>query len=1109
MRYYADLHIHSRYSRATSRACEIPALAAWASLKGIQLLATGDFTHPRWFGHLRECLVEAEPGLLRLRDGIRPDPASCPPGVSLPLAETRFVLCTEISSIYKRGGSTRKVHNLLYVPDFAAASRLTGRLAAIGNIEADGRPILGLDSRDLLEILLESAPEGFLVPAHIWTPWFSLFGSRSGFETIEECFADLTPHIFALETGLSSDPAMNRLISALDRYSLISNSDCHSPAKLGREANLFDTGLDFFSLREALRRPWQDGGQRFLGTIEFFPEEGKYHCDGHRRCGLCCAPAETRACGGICPGCGTPLTVGVLNRVHQLADRVQPRWPDHAPEVCHLIPLQELLGELLGQGAETGRVRQAYGRLLGRLGPELVILRELPLDALRQAGGELLTEAVRRLRQGEVRRQPGYDGEYGVIRVFDPTELADKAGQRALIAPPLRPATRKKTAPSTASPIPSLPTNVAPRPDLTLNPRQQAVVESRARHILVQAGPGTGKTHTLVARLRRVLAEVPQPCAIITFTNRASLELRRRLDDLAILNSAPVFIGTFHGFCLHWLRKWQPCKVAGAQLRHWCLQRLRPELSERELERLSRGLGSWYVHDEGQGAGPAPPEDDAATFRAYVELLTAEGYLDIDGVIPRCLSLLRSETAAAAEMRRQVALLAVDEFQDVSPVQYALVRLLASSASVFAIGDPDQSIYAFRGADPSCFFRFLEDFSPERHVLDRNYRCGRTIMATAAALMACDPDTGAMERPRAMEKNPAGEVLCHGAADGTAEADFVALTIEALLGGSSHRQIEQLAHRHEGMARPFGGYSFRDIAVLYRMGWQGEAVAQRLARTGLPFQVVKLTPFFMTGQALVLHDYLLAAAQPESFARQLALLSRRPGIDPAALRQLRQCLPLTGQDFCSAVHLCGEQPPGLQDALLEITEALSGLRHDAVVLGLCEGLRRLCGRLGLDAAEDNLRRLLDMAAACAMPLEDFSVHLERTAESVIYDARAEAVTLATLHAAKGLEFPVVFILGLEEGMLPLRRHVASSGLDGPDEADEATSLAEERRLFYVGMTRARERLYLIHAQRRLRFGSWHSQLPSRFLAELPQEQLRLAPTPPRRRRPRGRQLRLF
>jgi len=427
MRYIADLHIHSPFSRATSKAGTLQGLAAWARIKGLHLLGTGDFTHPGWLAQLKEQLAPAEPGFFKLKD----EPIDSPLGQAAPFAfPTRFLLSAEISSIYKRHGAVRKVHNLLYVPDFAAAERVNRVLAAIGNLESDGRPILGLDSRDLLEILLEKAAEGFLVPAHIWTPWFSLFGSRSGFNTIEECYGDLSPHIFALETGLSSDPAMNRLIPALDRFALISNSDCHSPAKLGREANIFNTEFSFSALREALKNPLNGG---LAATLEFYPEEGKYHADGHRNCRVCLQPAETRKIGAICPVCGRPLTVGVLHRVMELAERSEPYYPPGSPSVHSLIPLPEVLGEILGAGPATKGVMALYSRVIARFGSEFNLLLDTPTEEISQMS-PVLGEAVARIRAGKVIRTPGFDGEFGVIRVFAEGELKKLAGEISLLA---------------------------------------------------------------------------------------------------------------------------------------------------------------------------------------------------------------------------------------------------------------------------------------------------------------------------------------------------------------------------------------------------------------------------------------------------------------------------------------------------------------------------------------------------------------------------------------------------------------------------------------------------------------------------------------------------
>jgi uncharacterized protein (TIGR00375 family) len=438
MDYIADLHIHSPYSRATSPESNLAGLAGWARVKGIQVVGTGDFTHPDWFRRLKEELEPAEAGLFRLKnEAMIPSPL---PGATPLAGPVRFLLSAEISSIYKRHGVVRKVHNLLYVPDFASAERLNAKLAGIGNIESDGRPILGLDSRDLLEILLEQAPEGFLVPAHIWTPWFSLFGSKSGFDAIEECFDDLTPHVFALETGLSSDPDMNRLISGLDRFALISNSDSHSPSKLGREANLFSTGLDFFALRDAIR-----GNRRetFRATVEFFPEQGKYHADGHRACHVCLDPVESRRLGLACPVCGRPLTVGVHHRVMELADREEPLYRADSPEVFSLIPLPEVLGEIIGAGPASKGVMEQYGRTIGRFGSEFNLLLHASLDEIREAS-PVLGEAVLRMRAGRVIRTPGFDGEYGVSRLFEEGEAQRLFGLGSLYGDGPAPRRRRK-----------------------------------------------------------------------------------------------------------------------------------------------------------------------------------------------------------------------------------------------------------------------------------------------------------------------------------------------------------------------------------------------------------------------------------------------------------------------------------------------------------------------------------------------------------------------------------------------------------------------------------------------------------------------------------------
>ena len=410
MKMIADLHIHSRFSMATSKEGTPENLDFWARKKGISLIGTGDFTHPVWREELKERLVSEGNGLYRLRDAYVKEESRKFPGEG-----TRFVVSGEISSIYKKNGKTRKVHNVILLPSLEAADAMAQRLEKIGNIHSDGRPILGLDSHDLLEMMLDVCPEGILIPAHIWTPHFSVLGAKSGFDSVEECFEELAPYIHALETGLSSDPAMNWRISKLDRYQLVSNSDAHSPSKLGREANLLDIDCSYEGLYRAIQT-----GEGLEGTVEFFPEEGKYHFDGHRKCGVSLSPVEAERLGGICPVCGKKLTMGVDHRILQLSDRDESSaaMPKSGRPYESLMPLPEVISACVGFSTASKKVQGQYEALLERLGAEFTILREVPPEDIRKAGGEVLAEGIRRLRAGEVVRKPGSDGEYGKIELF-------------------------------------------------------------------------------------------------------------------------------------------------------------------------------------------------------------------------------------------------------------------------------------------------------------------------------------------------------------------------------------------------------------------------------------------------------------------------------------------------------------------------------------------------------------------------------------------------------------------------------------------------------------------------------------------------------------------
>lgn len=416
MQFVADLHVHSSYSRATSRDMVPETIWKWAQYKGITVVGTGDFTHPKWFHELTTKLEPDGNGLYRLKREYQTADVtdSC-------RADVHFLLSVEISCIYKKNGRTRKIHCLVFVPDLEDAARFSSALGRLGNINSDGRPILGLDAKRLLEIALDSAPEALFIPAHAWTPHFSVFGAASGFDSLEECFEDLSPVIPAVETGLSSDPPMNWRLSALDRLTLISNSDAHSPQKLGREANILDADLSFQGIAKAIRT--RTG---FLGTIEFFPEEGKYHYDGHRACGVCYPPSETIAHAYRCPICGRKLTVGVMHRVETLADRNEGAKQPNAPGFRSAIPLMEILAEAHKKGAGSKAVQQRYTNLLGNLGNELKILLSTPIPDIAAVDSPVAAEAVARMREGRVHISPGYDGEYGKICIFN--DDADRQG---------------------------------------------------------------------------------------------------------------------------------------------------------------------------------------------------------------------------------------------------------------------------------------------------------------------------------------------------------------------------------------------------------------------------------------------------------------------------------------------------------------------------------------------------------------------------------------------------------------------------------------------------------------------------------------------------------
>ncbi len=421
MRIITDWHLHSRFSRACSKQLTLENNALWCEKKGVNVLGTADFTHPAWFAELSEKLEEAEPGMYRLKSGAHPG--------------MRYMMTTEVSQIYKRGGKGRRVHNIIMAPSIEVVGEINAWLTAEGfNIKADGRPILGLDSEKLYRELRKIDERVIIIPAHAWTPWFAMFGSKSGFNTIEECFGEMTPYIYAIETGLSSDPLMNRSLSALDDVMLISNSDAHSPRNFGREANVFELQPGDVTYDEFVRILKEKDLSKFKYTIEFYPQEGKYHADGCSDCKFWCKPVDSKKHGGLCPKCKKGLTIGVLARVDELADRVIETIPEGHVPFKSIVPLQEIIAETFGiKTTSSKRVQAMYEKLIAEVGTEFEVLLDKPIDQIESGSTPAVAEAVRRMRAGQMSISPGYDGVYGVVKIFSEDDPPPVVSQQKLI----------------------------------------------------------------------------------------------------------------------------------------------------------------------------------------------------------------------------------------------------------------------------------------------------------------------------------------------------------------------------------------------------------------------------------------------------------------------------------------------------------------------------------------------------------------------------------------------------------------------------------------------------------------------------------------------------
>ena len=1041
MKFIADLHIHSHFSRATSKTLTPEHLDLQASLKGIKVVGTGDFTHPGWLEELKEKTEPDGNGFLKLKKEFQIDgPFSD--------NETRFLLTAEISNIYKRGGKVRKVHNVVLVSGFEEAEKINQRLLNLGgNLTSDGRPILGLDSRDLLEIVLECNESNYFIPAHIWTPWFSMLGSKSGFDSLEECYADLSPHIHTIETGLSTDPPMNWLCSFLDNVTLVSNSDAHSPDRLGRNANIFNTDLSYNSLTEALHT---GNPEKYLGTIDMFPQEGKYHYDGHRKCNVCWNPTETLRNQTICPVCKKPVTVGVMNRVIQLSDREDISERPNKLPFRSIIPLKEMLSEIAGVGVKSKKVEAEYQQTIQTLGKELDILMELPLGDIEKKSSATLAEAIRRMRNREIYIQEGYDGEYGVIQVFKPGEAKNFEASNALFqiekpAPPEKRALinfdlkgiqkllhqKEQMENIAAEQEETYATRTADKPAFdNLNTEQFEAVQHVEGPSLIVAGPGTGKTKTLTSKIAWLVGNhhaQPEEILAITFTNKAAGEVRERLELL--LNKSKtkeITVATFHAFGLSILKEYfaefnrnEKFILADENLKREIIKLL-ADCTQNEARKRSS-----EISEIKKGSHPETP-----FFKKYENKLQTLNAFDLDDLIEKPLQLFSQNKKIAKNFRKKFRYIFVDEYQDTNDTQYKLLRLLApgSTANLCVVGDANQSIYGFRGANASYIQKFTEDY-PDAKVfrLTRSYRCSQIILTASSNVIA--QQSGFLEG-----LNEGVQISISEQPSGAAEAEFIARQIVDLVGGVSFFSIDSSVAQGDKNETI---NSLSDLAILCRTRNQFEAITKALRDHHVPYQENGTVPFF----------------QQEPFQSFCDILSA-----------------FLLDDFESAAHIFQLKKKPVTKLQFELA------REELKKSGLVSFLNFIKENhfSANTFAPDEWNRFIHLAGE-RKSADEFVQFLKLGTGTDTHDKNLEAVSVMTLHASKGLEFECVFIPGCEEGLLPYNLYKSEVDVE------------EEKRLLYVGMTRAKKLLYLTSAKSRYIRGRKLNLPKSPFLNSIQQE----------------------
>ena len=1017
MKFIADFHIHSHFSIATSKLLVPEYLDYWAKLKGITVVGTGDFTHPGWIKELKEKLEPAEQGLFKLKkEFILPN---LPPESfrdqnlgSFDDKQTRFILTSEISNIYKKNGKVRKVHNVIFAPDFETVEKIQQSLIKIGgNITSDGRPILGLDSKNLLEICLQASENIFFVPAHIWTPWFSVLGAKSGFDSIEECYEDLTEYIFAVETGLSSDPAMNWICSILDKYTLVSNSDAHSPEKLGRNANIFNTELSYNSIVNALK---SGNPQKCLGTIDLFPQEGKYHYDGHRKCGVLWNPVETLQHKGICSECGKKVTVGVMNRVVQLSDREDFRERKNRLPFYSIIPLKELLSEIQGIGPNSKKIDKIYHSVLNKIGPELDILLNKPIEEIKKNGNDILAEAIRRMRNGEIYIEEGFDGEFGIIKVFEEGEIRSFGDSLFKDIFEIKPPAKRKLINYDLEEYRRLQNIQKEKPDVEnkvvskiksenqdlsehLNPEQKKAVEHFYNPALIIAGPGTGKTRVIAVRIANLVRNKkvnPGNILAVTFTNKAANEMKERLELLLekeIVSKLQVC--TFHAFgykiITEYLDKTGRRKnftIIDEDNKRIILQQI--GCDKKQLKKISESI----TGNKQNLKTVEKLSENSEIFLKYEEILKEQNLFDLDDLIYLPVLLFKQYPEILTHYRNQFQWIMVDEFQDVNFAQYQLIRKLMpeNDSNLCVIGDPNQSIYSFRGADVKFIQSFTNDYSKAKiYKLRKSYRCPENVLKASDNVIQKNSEKRFLDGIKSDLKIKISE----NSSD-KSEAEFVARTIERMIGGLRFFSMDSRITEGNEAAEI---KSLSDFVVLYRIKSQMKILEKAFKDHSIPFQKIGTETLFNKEPVKSIIEIISFLRNPEqTYLKEK--LSKKMKIN-------------------------------------EI-EFLKNKISSESVKNIVQSIIEKCFQRENENEEN--KELLAFSENYGSNINEFLKNISLGTEVDTYKQNLEKVSLMTLHAAKGLEFQCVFIVGCEDGLLPYSLFET-----------QKSDIEEERRLLYL------------------------------------------------------------